>query len=107
MGDFSVRIEVASSRKPHQCEHCGTAINVGEPSIHCTGMWDGYFYSTYMHTDCEKAGQDYAKETGYWDEEFIWFQHVDREEFELDEWLLENHPTVAARLGVSARAAHA
>jgi len=101
MGDFSSKTSVKAVRKPHECDQCGTSINVGEPAIYCRGLWDGYFYSTYQHPECEEAGMKYARETGYWGEEFTWFQHVDLDEYDLKAWLLENAPAVAERLLVT------
>jgi hypothetical protein len=98
--DFQNRMEIRSVRKPHECEHCGRKIEVGNPAIKTTGQWDGYFYALYEHPECEAAGLAYAKETGYWGDEFTWFQHVDLDEYDLKPWLLENAPIVAARMKI-------
>lgn len=101
MSDFHNRISIRGVRKPHECEQCGRQIEVGEQAIKCTGRWDGYFYATYQHPECSEAGLAYAKETGYWGDEYTWFQHVDLDEYDLKAWLLENAPVVAERMGVT------
>lgn len=98
MSDFHVDRTV-KTRKPHRCEQCGTVIEPGSVATRGTGTYCGDFYSHYVHGECRKAGDAYAKLTGYWGDEYTWFQHTD-ELPEIAGWLIANHPVVAGRLGL-------
>ena len=103
MSDFH-NSKTVKTKKIHRCEQCGTAIDAGETCTSATGSYCGDFYSYYIHPECEAAGQAYAKLTGYWGEEYTWFQHAETEISDW-EWMAENHPIVAKRLGWDARLA--
>lgn len=98
--DFHTSSPIKSVRKAHQCEQCGRNILVGEPAVKGCGKFDGNFYSTYQHPECQEAGLAYAELTGCYGEHAAWFQHDDLER-EDKLWLLDNHPIVAARLRLS------
>ena len=85
-------------RKQHRCEQCGTVIPAGEMQVVSAGSNYGDFYSYRAHVECEDAGKAYATMTGYWGEEYTWFQHHDSEIRDW-QWMVEDHPIVAARLG--------
>lgn len=101
MTDFSVSKIIKATRKPHTCEQCGTEIEVASTCHYFTGSYFRDFYSHHVHLECEAAGIAYAKMSGCWGEDFMWFQHS-LEEQEDKSWLLEHHPIVAARLGLNA-----
>lgn len=98
MSEFHCEHWIKAVKKPHKCEQCGTLIQIGDPATKTAGVCCGDFYYMYQHVECNAAGQAYATLTNYWGEEFTWFQH-DHDK-DIDEWLLEYHPIVAARLGV-------
>lgn len=100
MTDFSVSKIIKATRKPHNCEQCGKAIDVGSTAHYAAGSYYRDFYRYHVHPECEAAGIAYAKMTGCWGEDFMWFQHQ-LEERDDKLWLLENHPVVAERLGLS------
>jgi len=97
--DFNFTKVIKATRKPHQCEQCGTTIKVGSTAHHVVGSYYRDFYSYRVHPECEAAGIAYAKMTGCWGEDFMWFQHC-LEERDDKLWLLEHHPIVAERLGL-------
>jgi 8-oxo-dGTP pyrophosphatase MutT (NUDIX family) len=93
---------VKAVRKAHCCEQCNTMINVGEPAKYNFGIWEGYPFSAYVHLECKEAADAYAELNDLWFEDYPWFQFMDNSEHDHHAWLLENHPIVAARLGVKA-----
>lgn len=97
MSDFHNNRTVRT-RKTHSCEQCGTAINAGETCTYVVGSYCGDFYSNHLHAECDAAGKAYADMTGYWGEEYTWFQHHDSETSDW-EWMVAHHPIVAKRLG--------
>lgn len=99
MSDFHSERTIKATRKKHECEQCGKAIEVGAPAYHHSGVYYGDFYCSYQHVECQAAGNAYAEMTGCWGEDYMWFQHgLSERDDEL--WLLENHPIVAGRLGL-------
>lgn len=87
-------------RKAHCCEQCNKTINAGEPAEYSFGIWEGYPFSTYTHVECNAAAHEYATLNDLWFEDYPWFQYMDNSEHDHHEWLLENHPIVAARLNI-------
>jgi hypothetical protein len=78
---------------------CGRLIKVGVTAIKAAGRYYGDFYTNHQHPECHAAGLAYAKETDLWGDEFTWFQHTEMHR-ELEVWLLDNHPIVAARMNL-------
>lgn len=97
MSDFSATRAIKKTRKPHRCEHCWKIIDPGSPAVKYSGVWQGDFSSVYMHDDCEKAGEAYAKMTDLWGEEWTWLHQL--EEISDFQWLAEEYPAVAKRVG--------
>lgn len=99
MSDFHVESFVAAARRLRVCEQCGRSILPGSPYRRGAGKYDGEMYSTATHPECHEAAQAYARMSNSWGEDYPWFQHMDLEP-EDREWLLKEHPVVAARLGI-------
>lgn len=53
------RREVKSSRKCKCCIWCGEAINVGEPKLVVTGIYDGDFQANDYHPECSDGSRGY------------------------------------------------
>lgn len=92
--------DIKAVRKTHFCDQCGKKIEPGDPARYAFGVWEGAAYSVYTHPECSKAAHEYANLNDLWEDEYPWFLHMDDPEFGHHAWLLENHPVVAARLGV-------
>lgn len=92
--------EIKAVRKVHICEQCNTKIEVGQPAHYAFGIYEGEPYSLYDHTECHAAARQYAELNDLWFEDYPWFQHMDDSEFGHHDWLMKNHPIVAARLNI-------
>ena len=98
MSEFQVTKTIKAVRKQRLCEHCESAIAVGSPAVAYKGVWDGEFGVSYMHPDCHALGEAYAKETGYWGDEWTWLHTYAAEEpKEVEAWRSE-YPEAVARL---------
>jgi hypothetical protein len=52
MSDFSRTRTIKKLRKRRQCDYCCRRIEIGEPAINATGVFEGDFYSTYFCPWC-------------------------------------------------------
>ena len=87
------------ARKHHSCDQCGTAIEPGTVYKRERGVWEGQPYVFKAHTDCEAAAHDLWKLRDLrWDEGINLRSDIEPEDHE---WLLAEHPSVAARLRVT------
>lgn len=95
---FVSETTVKSVRKRHRCDGCGHHIEIGEPAVRCAGMTDGEFSTATYHPDCRKAeiALNDLYET-HWSDDWMSLRDFDLED---SAWLIEGHPTVAARLGL-------
>ena len=55
MGDFYNLHEARCARKSHQCTWCAEPINKGDTYTHQTGVYDGSWYTSKMHSECFEA----------------------------------------------------
>lgn len=99
MSEFQHNRTIAKTRGTHPCEQCGTPIESGSKAHYAAGNFEGYFYSWYIHDECNTAANAYCKLHGLFADEYMWFQHQ-LEETDDKLWLLENHHIVAERLGL-------
>ena len=54
------------ARKQHRCEWCGQIIPIGERYFRYSGICDGDFQDTCMHTECKDAmDRDLAEGLAY------------------------------------------
>ena len=99
---FSER-EVKSVRKRVQCCACLKHIEVGESATRWTGLDDGNeFMSIAYHPDCRVAEIALNRLHSTWDPD----EWMGLDDLEADDhrWLLEEHPSVAARKGITLEA---
>lgn len=86
-------------RKHHTCEHCRTAIPLGETHYYCSGKFEGYMMSYREHLVCEKAWSElnHKLRDNRWDDTHPFLADDD---FDKDEqaWLHRRFPIVAKRL---------
>jgi len=95
---FTNEKTVKAVRKPAQCCACGKMIEIGESAVRWAGMTDGDFSSVAYHPDCRQAEVEINRlHDTYFDE---WFG-LSEIEWEDHRWLLETHPAVAARMGIT------
>ena len=99
MSEFCKTRNIAATRKLHRCEGCGKAIEAGQHAFYFALKDDGQFYDGHYHPDCREAEEAFNDANDRrWDE---WTAlsciSGDREDAE---WLIENRPLIAARLGL-------
>jgi hypothetical protein len=90
---------IKATRKTHTCEGCGKKIPAGSSAYYWAGDCDGDFYSCYYHDDCRAAEVSWNEAREAWGDEYDSLCAV-RDEPEDVAWLVENHPEVAARMGL-------
>lgn len=91
---------VKAVRKARRCLGCGRMIAVGETALDVAGHWDGDFWSGSFHHECRAAEIALNNLHGpLRPDEWINLSEIDWEDWE---WLLAEHPIVAARKGVTA-----
>lgn len=94
---FVTEKPIKAVRKARPCEACATMVNAGEAAISWAGNYDGDFTAVIYHPDCRAAEIAYnAMVANHWED---WAALTDMEE-EDNAWLLAEHPSVAARLGI-------
>jgi hypothetical protein len=49
---FNLDSPVKAVRKQRRCYWCGELIPVGQPAIRSIGKFEGDFYVSYMHNEC-------------------------------------------------------
>ena len=97
---FHNDIPIKAVRKTHVCGSCGTTIQIGEPAVrwNCR-LDDGTPTTSTMHPDCRKAEIELNRLHRTMEDE--WMALTDME-WEDHPWLLESHPAIAARMGITA-----
>lgn len=95
MGFYRERL-VKAVRKARRCCACGQAIEVGQSALDCAGHYDGDFWSDTYHPDCRAAECQLNDLHGA--EEWMMLDEIEWDDWP---WLLEDHPAVAARMGIT------
>ena len=95
---FSNERTIKAVRKARKCCACNRQIEVGSPAVDWSGMNEGEFDAVSYHVECRAAevALNRLAET-QWDE---WMGLAD---LEWEDWqfILDDHPTVAGRLGIT------
>lgn len=89
---------VKATRKQQTCEGCSHEIPVGWPALYWAGDCDGEFYACYYHEDCRLAEIAWNTSRDTWGDEYDCLSAIGEEPEDVV-WLIENHPSVAARMG--------
>jgi len=99
MTEFYSETLVKKTRKDHRCDGCGKLIPIGSQALRYSGKFDGEFGTFVHHPECREAECALNKlcRTRY-DE---WMSLADIESDD-HQWLLDKHPIVAARFGITA-----
>ena len=94
---FFRETRIKAVRKARSCGGCGKVIEVGSEAVDLASHHEGDFWSDTYHVECRRA--EMALNQEHQAEEWIHLQEFDPE----DDWevLLEEHPIVAARLGIT------
>lgn len=89
---------VKALRKDATCCACSRKIHAGEPAVRWAGVIDGDFASVAYHPDCRAAEIAYNAICDTNADEWLSFRDMEEDDHV---WLAEEHPTVAARLGLT------
>lgn len=94
---FTNEYAVKAVRKQHQCCACCKMVEIGSPAVRWAGITEGDFHSVVYHPDCRVAEIAYNKHVG---DSWEWYS---LEDIEWDDWpwLIAEHPSVAARRGIT------
>jgi len=84
--------------KDHRCDECGHTISKGERYSSWAGVNDGEFQTCKSHRDCRDAVVALNKLCETQHDEWMGLSDI---EIDDREWLCEDFPAVAARLGWS------
>lgn len=95
MGFYRERL-VSTVRKQRHCCACAKLIQVGQPALDCAGHYDGDFWADTYHRECRAAECELNDLHGA--EEWMMLGDIETDDWP---WLLEDHPTVAARMGIT------
>lgn len=87
------------ARKVHACDECGHDIKAGERYHRWAGRVDNEFTTWRSHSDCHEAVTELNKLHGVgFGDEWMGIRDLECED---REWLCEDFPAVAARVGWS------
>lgn len=64
MLDFET-IKTPVAAKQHKCSLCGGNIEKGEKYVYHAGKYDGYFFTEYLHMDCQDVISEYCSEVDF------------------------------------------
>lgn len=95
---FASETPVKSVRKRKRCDGCNTFVEVGEPAVRWAGLTDGDFGTAIYHPDCRATEIALNRLAGTRGDEWMTLDEIEEEDWQ---WLVEDHPTVAARMGIS------
>lgn len=90
---------IKAIRKARQCDACSTMVEVGETAIGWAGVTDGDFGTCTYHPECRVAEIAINRLHGTRFDEWMGLGEM---EWDDHEWLLVKHPTVAARMRITA-----
>ena len=95
---FSNVRSIKSVRKARPCR-CGQMIEAGQPAVEWVGVTEGEFAAIAYHPECRQAERALNKlhDVQWWDD-WSGIEDVESEDWE---WLLTEHPLVAARLNIT------
>jgi len=91
---------IKSVRKARPCLGCGIQIDIGETALGCAGYYDGNFWSGAYHHDCRAAEEALNGLHDVWSGD-EWMNLGNNMEWEDWPWLIEEFPTVAARMKIT------
>ncbi len=97
MTDTVIANSTHVARKAHQCDHCSQPINPGEQYERTRAIWDGSPGTFRCHLECRDCARKMWKMRDYmWDEGILLSADIEPEDHE---WIREEYPIVAQRLG--------
>lgn len=95
MSDFWRLETVLRSRKRHRCYECEGLVDIGDPYIRGSGVWEGEFFAQATHFECANAASEMIEVFNEWDEDRpkLWDMQSYYPGFW--RWLFWHHPVAA------------
>ncbi len=90
--------QIKSVRKARHCEGCGRMIMAGDTALDLAGHYEGDFWNATYHIECRKAEIALNDLHDVYPGEWINLSEIEWDDWP---WLLEDHPVVAERMGVT------
>lgn len=90
---------IRAVRKSRQCNGCASTIEIGSPAVDCAGHYDGDFWAATYHVDCREA--EIALNNLHDTHSDEWMNMSEDMEWEDWPWLIDEFPTVAARMNIT------
>jgi hypothetical protein len=90
---------VKAVRKARRCIACGRMIGVGSPALDASGHFNGEFWAATYHAECRAAEIALNSLPLLHYEEWMALSDIEWDDWD---WLLAEHPIVAARMGITA-----
>jgi hypothetical protein len=59
---------VKRTRADKKCDWCWECINAGDPSVVCSGIFEGDFFASRYHPECNDAIIQFANKNNAWSE---------------------------------------
>jgi hypothetical protein len=95
---FYTERSVKAIRKPRPCSSCGIRVERGSSALICTGNHDGFWSGTF-HVDCREVEVALnALYDNYSGDDWMSLTDIEWDDWP---WLIADHPTVAARMGIT------
>jgi hypothetical protein len=65
---FNHTRHVKHTRRTRKCDWCWEPINAGDPSVVCTGTFDGDFFTSRYHPECDAVIPKWIRTYSDWNE---------------------------------------
>jgi hypothetical protein len=65
---FNNTRHVKRTRTDRKCDWCWEPINAGDPSVVCTGTFDGDFFTSRYHPECDAVIPKWIRTYSDWNE---------------------------------------
>lgn len=98
MAEFFTHRNIKATRKDHGCTGCTKLIDAGSPAWYFSTKCDGIFWDGHYHSDCRAAELALNELQDNRGDDFVGLPSIGDEPEDVD-WLKDEYPEVAARMG--------
>lgn len=98
MSAFFTHRDIKATRKDHRCTGCTKLIPAGANAWYFSTKYDGIFWDGHYHQECRAAELALNELHDNRGDDFIGIQSIGDEPEDVD-WLKDEYPVVAARMG--------
>ena len=96
---FYRETHVKAVRKSRPCIGCGRMIEVGSPALDASAHYEGDFWAATYHVECRAAETAINDLHEVYSGEWMALSDIEHDDWD---WLIAEHPVVAARMGITA-----